>query len=343
MSSAVRRSGFTLIEMLTVVAVFGLVAIYVGRILTVNERAYHTVEDASESQQNLRVFGELVEDNVRHAGMMIPRDAAICGRDFTNGPDVLYVSDAGAIDPQDDFTPYGGPTATGGTMNLATGSTAANPFGSTRTFILSSLGVETTSSRLAYDTNGDGTADSDFRVNNGVILFDPSNLGRGNACGRITDLNLTTRQITVAGVASLASTATSLVALPANEYFLNGTTLFWNGVRLAAGVEDFQVAYTFDFPVAGPPAKPLGNNVVDAGETRGFSGGTAYTSSELEANQMREIDIAIVSRARVADPTFSGRPQALLNRTAITTADNFRRRTFQTHIVLRNLTTRQGV
>jgi hypothetical protein len=45
--------------MMTVVAIFGIVAMYVGRILTVNERAYHTVENTSESQQNLRVFGEL--------------------------------------------------------------------------------------------------------------------------------------------------------------------------------------------------------------------------------------------------------------------------------------------
>src|SRR6185295_58712 len=110
--SAMRRGGFTLIEMMTVVAIFGLVAVYVGRILTVNERAYHTVENTSESQQNLRVFGELVEDDIRHAGMMVSRNSAVCGRDFTNAPDVLYVSDAAAIDPQDDATPYTGVSIT---------------------------------------------------------------------------------------------------------------------------------------------------------------------------------------------------------------------------------------
>jgi hypothetical protein len=56
---------------------------------------------------------------------------------------------------------------------------------------------------------------------------------------------------------------------------------------------------------------------------------------------MRELEIALVSRARMADPTFSGgRPQALLNRVALTTPDGFRRRVFQTRIVLRNLATR---
>ena len=91
-----RKNGFTLIEMLTVVAIFGLVSVYVGRILVVNERAYHTVENTSESQQNLRVFGELVEDDVRHAGMMVPRDAAVCGVDRNDAPDALYVIDAPA-------------------------------------------------------------------------------------------------------------------------------------------------------------------------------------------------------------------------------------------------------
>src|SRR5262249_31542772 len=153
-----RRHGFTLVEMLTVVAIFGLVAIYVGRVLTVNERAYHTVENTSESQQNLRVFGELVEDDVRHAGMMVSRDGGVCGVDNTNAPDVLYVSDAAAIDPQSDVAPYAGVTilAPGGTTNLPAA-------GSSVTLTLSSMIVEPSPpSRPAYDTNSDGVADSDF-------------------------------------------------------------------------------------------------------------------------------------------------------------------------------------
>src|SRR5688572_12321432 len=159
--SAMRRAGFTLIEMMTVVAIFGLVAVYVGRILTVNERAYHTVENTSESQQNLRVFGELVEDDVRHAGMMVPRSAAVCGVDFTNAPDVLYVSDAAAIDPGDDATPFTGATISGAVTNLNVGSS--------QTLTLSSLMIETgAANRNAYDTDTDGTADSDFRAPGGV-------------------------------------------------------------------------------------------------------------------------------------------------------------------------------
>ena len=323
-----RRAGFTLIEMLTVVALFGLIAVYVGRILTVNERAYHTVENTSESQQNLRVFGELVEDDVRHAGMMVSRNSAVCGRDFTNAPDVLYVSDAAAIDPQDDATPYAGASITGGVTNLNVGSS--------QTLTLSSLMMETTApNRPAYDTDSNGTADSDFRVNGGVIVYDTASPGRGNACGRVTAINLATKQITVTGTAAMAAGAgTTLVAVPANEYQLVGTQLRWNNIALADGIEDFQVAYVFDID---------GDNQIDGNTDKrafGEAGQSNYTSSELQPNLMREIEIGIVSRARVADPTFSGRPQALLNRAAITTADGFRRRTFQTRVLLRNLATR---
>jgi prepilin-type N-terminal cleavage/methylation domain-containing protein len=332
-----RRAGFTLIEMMTVVAIFGLVAIYVGRILTVNERAYHTVENTSESQQNLRVFGELVEDDVRHAGMMVSRNAAVCGVDSTTAPDVLYVSDAAAIDPQDDSTPYTGATISGGVSNLNVGSS--------QTLTLSSLMMETSApSRPAYDTDGNGTADSDFRVNGGVIVWDTAAASRGNACGTVTAVDIANKRITVTGAAAMAAGAgTALAAVAANEYRVVGTQLRWNGIALADGIEDFQVGYVFDFPEAGSPD---GDNQVDTAPdelrsvTTSGTGSTAYASSALAPNQMRELRIGIVSRSRMTDATFSGRPQALLNRTPITTADNYRRRTFETRIVLRNLATR---
>jgi prepilin-type N-terminal cleavage/methylation domain-containing protein len=327
-----RRAGFTLVEMLTVVALFGLVTIYVGRILFVNERAYHTVENTSESQQNLRVVGEFIEDNLRHAGMMVPRFAAVCGRDATNGPDVLYVSDAAALDvAATEIKPYSGVTATGAT-NLTTGT----PFGSDVTLTLASMIVEPSPNRPAYDTNGDGVKDSDFREDGGVIVYDRSNTGRGNACGRIKTVDLANSRITVNGAAAMAAAGTAtLVAVPANEYFVNGTNLLWNGIQLADGVEDFQVAYVRD---------ANGNNVVDdPNDRRGFGDANSanYTSSGFAGNQMREVAVGLVSRARIADPLFSGQPQALFNRAAITTADGFRRRTFQTRVMLRNLATRE--
>jgi prepilin-type N-terminal cleavage/methylation domain-containing protein len=326
-----RRHGFTLVEMLTVVAIFGLVAIYVGRILAVNEQAYHTVENTSESQQNLRVFGELVEDNLRHAGMMVPRGLAVCGRDFDNAPDVLYVSDAAAIDPRDDTTSYAGATVSGGVTNLNVGAS--------QTLTLTTLIIEPSPpSRPAYDTDGDGVADSDFRENAGVIIYDSTSEARGNACGTVTDVDVANSTITVTGTAAMAAGAgTALRAVPANEFRISGAELQWNGIALADDIEDFQVGYVFDLD---------GDNVIDTApdELRSFStsgtGSTAFASSALAANQMREIAVGIVARARRADPNFSGQRQALLNRAAVTTPDGFRRRTFQTRVLLRNLAMR---
>jgi hypothetical protein len=174
-------------------------------------------------------------------------------------------------------------------------------------------------------------------VNGGVIVFDTASAARGNACGTITAVNVGTKQITVTGTAAMAAGAgTALVAIPANEYRVVSNQLRWNGVALADGIEDFQVGYVFDFD---------GDNVIDTApdELRGWTtsgtGSTAYLSSAFPPNQMRELRIGIVSRSRMTDATYvGGRPQALLNRTAIT-RPTFRRRPTG-RVLLRNLATR---
>ena len=49
-----RRQGFTLVELMTVMVIVGLISIFVGQLLIFNDRAYQTVDQTSESQQNLR-------------------------------------------------------------------------------------------------------------------------------------------------------------------------------------------------------------------------------------------------------------------------------------------------
>lgn len=320
-----RRHGFTLIELVAILAIFGIVSIYVGRILLVNERAYHTVEGTSQSQQNLRVFAELIEDNLRHAGFMVSLEASVCGVDDDTGPDMLYLSDAEAIDPGNDFDPYPGARISG----------ATNVSG-TQTLTLDSLVIEPSPpNRPAYDTDGNGTPDSDFREKAGVIVADLMDPDRGTACGKVTNVDLVNGRITVEFVTSLETpdpASADLVAVPANEYRVNGTQLLWNGKVLADGVEDLQVAYIFDLN---------GNNVIDAGETRGDgSGANDYDSAELDASKLREIEASVVARSRLPDPTFVGRRQAFQNRQPPATTDNFRRRALETRIRLRNLVAR---
>ena len=323
-----RSDGFTLIELIVIVAVFGVVSIYIGRILMVNERAYHTVQQTSESQQNLRMLAEMIEDDLRHAGLMVSRAAAVCGVDRDQAPDTLYLSDAAAIDPQTDFEPYPGARA------AAAGNLAV---GATQTLQLDSLVLEPSPpNRPAYDTDADGVADSDFRPGSGVILADLSDSGRGTACGRITGVDVANERITVLGVTDMASPAppgADVVAVPANEYRVNGGRLLWNGRTLANGIEDLQVAWVFDLD---------DDNIVDGGEKRGDEGTADYDSADESAGDLRQILLSVVSRSRREDPTFVGRPQPRLNRQPIAVDDGYRRRVIQTRVRLRNLETRVG-
>ena len=105
---ATKLQGFTLIELVVVLLVTGMVSIFVGQTLMVTDRTFHSVDQTTASQQSLRVIGDILDHDVRHAGMMIPGAASACGVDNDNAPDMLYLSDSSAIDPADDQDPYPG-------------------------------------------------------------------------------------------------------------------------------------------------------------------------------------------------------------------------------------------
>jgi prepilin-type N-terminal cleavage/methylation domain-containing protein len=321
------RSGFTLIELMIASAVLAVVSIFVGRALTDNERAYQTVDQAAESQQNLRAIVDILERDLRHAGMMLPETGSVCGNDSTSGPDTLYLADAAAIDVQDDFEGYDGALITAGT-----------PGTGTITFTLSSLIMEPSPpTRAAYDTDGNGTADSDFRVGGGAIIFDGSDGARGTGCGRVTAVNLASDQITVAMVSVLdTGGAGPYMAIPANEYRINGSTLEWNSLPLASNIEDLQIAWIYDFD---------DDDILDANETLGAFGATAYDSDDEDASELREIRATVIARSRQEDQEFTrGRPQVAENRNGgAFTDDGFRRRYVTTQVRLRNVGQRQEI
>ena len=311
--------GFTLIEMLISVAIMGIVSVYMFESFAVNQRAYTVIDQVAESQQSVRAIADLLERDLRHAGLMVPEGTAVCGVDATNGPDLLYVSDAGAIDPDDDIATYEGASIAG--TQVADG-----------VITLASLVIEPAPSRPAYDTDGNGVADSDFREGGGVIAMDANDPGRGSACGVVTDVNQGSSQLTIdfqsAGLAG-AGAGAQLVLVPAHEYRIaNGDQLLRDGVLLSEGVEDLQVAYFFD-----------GNtdNVVDAGEMRGTPGND-YLASGQDASEVREVRANLVTRTRMEDREWGlGRPQALENRAAGAVNDGFRRRTYTSTVMLRNV------
>jgi prepilin-type N-terminal cleavage/methylation domain-containing protein len=332
----VRRAGFSLIELVVVVAILGLVAVYMGRILAVNEKTYASTDQLSQAQQNLRALDDLLERDLRHAGMMVPDAVAVCGVDNVNAPDLLYVSDAMAIDSQNDFSTYGGADVTSGDAS-ATG---------IRTLTLSDVIIEPSPpNRPAYDTDNNGTNDSDFQVNGGVIIASTTNPTAGVACGTVTAVNLGSSQITV-NVRSDLSATTGLIAVPAHEYRVDGTRLLWNGNALTDGVEDLQVTYIIDNDddnqldaadeIFGDDESSA-HQLFDVPNPNAGSGAVTLTAAVGEL--LREIEVSIVVRTRLEDEDFHmGRLQGTGNRDVSgVTSDGFRRRVITTKVMLRNV------
>jgi prepilin-type N-terminal cleavage/methylation domain-containing protein len=318
-----RDRGFTLIELLISVAILGIVSVYMFESFAVNQRAYTVIDQVSESQQSLRAIADLLERDLRHAGFMVPEGAAVCGVDATGGPDLLYVSDANAIDPDDDLASYEGAEIGGGLTQVSAGAT---------TFDVSSLVIEPSPARPAYDTDGDGVADSDFRVGGGAIVMDLEDPGRGTACGRVESVNLVGPEVRIdiqSGALAAAGGATRLVVVPAHEYRIaNGDQLLRDGVVLTEGVEDVQAAYFFDGD---------GDGVVDAGEMRGVAG-AGFVAADQDGSEIREVRVNLVTRTRMEDREWTqGRTQAMENRALGVANDGFRRRVYTSTVMLRNV------
>jgi hypothetical protein len=307
-----------------------------GRILAVNEKTYASTDQLSQAQQNLRALDDLLERDLRHAGMMVPDPVAVCGVDNVNAPDLLYVSDAMAIDSQNDFSTYGGADVTSGDAS-ATG---------IRTLTLSDVIIEPSPpNRPAYDTDNNGTNDSDFQVNGGVIIASTTNPTAGVACGTVTAVNLGSSQITV-NVRSDLSATTGLIAVPAHEYRVDGTRLLWNGNALTDGVEDLQVTYIIDNDddnqldaadeIFGDDESSA-HQLFDVPNPNAGSGAVTLTAAVGEL--LREIEVSIVVRTRLEDEDFHmGRLQGTGNRDVSgVTSDGFRRRVITTKVMLRNV------
>ena len=331
MAEQARRSGFTLIELLTAVTIIALITVGLGQLVIFNDRAYQNVDQTTDAQQSLRAVVDLMERDLRHTGMLVPEVTSACGVDSTSGPDRLYTTDWQAVEPGSDLIAYGGAQIL-----------APSSFSGTVLLNLNSLILEPAPPlRAAYDVNNDGTNDSDFRVGAGAIIASTTSPGRGTACGTVTAVDVGGSRITVELAATFASTAPggdSFVAVPANEYRVVGDRIFWSGMLLSHGVEDFQVAYIFDED---------GDNVIDAGETRGDgqNPNPNYVSSARPASELREVRASFVTRTRLEDQEWTqGQPLATENRVlGGPPNDGFRRRLITTRVRLRNVGRRIGV
>jgi prepilin-type N-terminal cleavage/methylation domain-containing protein len=327
------RQGFTLTELMVSVALMAIVIAWLMGFFVVQNRSYVVTDEVAEAQQNSRTVLDLLEREVRAAGMMVPENGAACGVDNTNAPDVLYVSDADAIDPTNQKTATLGAKVTGGAPAAAGAATLTvnsvvldgSPF-----YVTTTPGVPTSDFRC--DTGNCGGANG---VAGGLILVDAANPGRGVACGTITAIpNATTIQVNFANVlGGVISNSPNVLAIPAHVYTIVNNQLRRDNLVLANDVEDMQVAYFLDLN---------SNGTVDPGEYPGSLGQAQYNPAALDGTKLREIRVNVVVRSRTPDLNLQGsQPQAMENRVGPLAADppgqNYHRRVVTSTIRLRNV------
>ena len=324
-----RTNGFTLIEIMVAVGILSVVVAGVMESFVVQNRAYTVVDQTTETQQNLRAIAHLLERDIRMTGFMVPEGAVACGIDATSTPgllpgsDVLYVTDADAIDPKDAAGELDQPQANlGSTINVGyTGGATL------MSIVVDDLGVE---GKPAYDTDGDGLNDSDFRIGGGAIVVDPSDPTRGTGCGVVVDVNPGGNSLRVEFETGIGVGGT-LLLIPAHRYTVSDAgALRRDGTEIVSDVDDLQVAYFVD---------ANDNGDADANEYLADGGaGADYDSAGTDHSELREIRVNLVLRSRTADGEYSeGTEQATENRAPTGVADGFRRRVLTSTVKPRNI------
>lgn len=316
---------------LLVASVIGLIIVAATlSSFTYQHQTYVVVDQVSEAQQNTRAIASLLERDVRNAGYLVNPSGATCGIDKDDEPDTIYLSDASVIRPPDEL----GATLASKDLGAEITSVIA---GSPDVVRVDDLVID---GQATYDTNADGTADSDFQIGGGAILIDAANTDRGALCGTITAISLSSPQsvsLELSPTATFSGTPSNppdFVLIPAHVYDVTGSdppVLRRDGQVLAKDVEDLQIAWFLDADE---------DDELDAGEYRGASG-TTYDPKAQDGALLREVRVNVVLRTRGEDPRnpdSAGRGQETENRdTAVAGADGRRRRVHTATVRVRNV------
>lgn len=295
--------GFTLIEVLIALAIFGVVIAQAFAVFGAQHLTYTGTERSLEVQQDVRMVADAVLSDIRMAGYMVPKQTGISSRDGGNAAsDVICISDAAMIDDDEaeDATARFGGAGLQAPVN----------------------GGNSSATLEVADVDIDGDGDNDFVNAGGVIIVD----GTDSYCAVVQSVTGANDHVVnfapaaPTGIGFSASAATGRV-VPAVVYQVVGSDLLRNGLRLSNQVEDIQVEFGIDGDADG--------QLTAAEFVDGMQG-----SDPLDLLAVR---LTVIARADQEDDELltSGRPAAA-NRVA-GGADGFRRRKVTSTIIPRNL------
>lgn len=322
-----RNEGFTLLEMMIVVAIMGVVTAQMFVVFNAQRRTYLSNDRALEVQEDARLITDLIAFDARQAGFMLPAETTISSFDgqfgggFPDQPDRLCVSDGSFFtvpdygQDSDDFDAAIDEWPGAGVQAVAGGNV-----------LIDTLDIE-----------GDGNVD--FSVGTGIIVATATT----SFCARIANIvggappfqiNFAAGQTIPAGIQAGLIGAQ---AVPAVVYEVDTTqpvpVLLRNGMVLAPQVEDLQVEYWVD-----DQQFIAGVGVMDAGEfpIHSLSG----MPLQLSTDEVQRVRISVITRSsqpeEQAGQTFGFHMRPAAGNRPEGPMDQFRRRRFTASVTPRN-------
>jgi len=296
-----KQSGFTLVEVIVALTILGIVVGQAFAVFGAQKRTYAQTERAIEVQQDVRLVADAILADMRMAGYLVPKQAGIASVDGgVAGPDMLCFSDPEKIADSEAAKAVARFERAELTVAIA--------------------GVAGSATLDPNDLDIDGDMDDDFVDEEGVIIVDDDS----SHCAQITGItggsdNVLAFTPDTPGGFDASTSATRVV--PAVVYWLNGTDLMRNGLRVATDIEDLQIEFALDDDADGL--------IVEAEYEDDLNG--------EDPLDLLGVLLSVVARADAQEDnlTSAGRPPAA-NRLGGAN-DGFRRRGVTTVILPRNL------